>query len=981
MSTILLNLSLLGIFIACLVIAYFFDSFSLIKRKDKDRGDYWTKVVFRLGIYITSFLVMIYSLRFFLDAYWRKGFHPFLDILANDAFDLGIGQRFYIALGFIISLWVLLLFIGLFEKPSDRNQGDFEWRWLAGNLGFTKKRYWVSWVFALPIAIIALLPIFEPNFARLKFANGYPAAIWGLLMTMVVSLLGVAFSQGKIRHFKEKSKEKEKIKRDDWALALKQRGIDLKTVLTLEKELIPESTTQLRSEMIEGKLKAVGADKIAPALIEVAKDILQLGESDKNSLQRLVVAPDHCGQIEIISLIAQILEQRYHAITVIITANGAETVTTQLQSWLLHPEEKRKVQHLTSTNHPSKAAIIWVVDAEVLSARLLSQLIADKELILRIGLIIWWHLQSYTGILGANIWAISRRLNRLLLKDGRSDIRTLVFIRHSSFGESQVNRFVDRLLPYNFTAKERVYIVLPRANAIQIHILQSHKRFFSASSQNSQQISERLRFLALTATKASVEAHWDTFLLVPDFISESELGDFMQLPVLDSALESHLATNIVKSGAEIRYLPVQDVLSLLDIVSQAGRMAQDLEKPIHHVGLVLPFNPYVNFLINNLDRNQNVELFQSSLRLICPEARPSVVRQHLLYALAEMPDIHPNIIRDFLWENESIQNTLDILAKDNGLDKKIVRYLDKAGHLQIDPQYSKRGPAPQDQQRPLDTIGHVLIKVIDPAGGDNAIKMYVDPERLLIKAYPGCVFVSKNKRYVIKEWDSIQEVLGKKQLFCSQDNLYRMSWRIRSYTLFNLKSINKSTIVSHEGGSFYKSIIEFSYEESIEGILLVQFNLTHTEKYDISKRFFDVPLSKAFKTRALLIEFEMEVREVELHSLVEALRHILPVHLGVEEDVLDVIVIDDYIEGRMVNGIGIVELYSEGIGLVDALHEDENLILQLFKSAKQWLQSCRCTSGCEKCIRPPQAEATNRDILPLRSAALVLLDKVYHQKV
>ncbi len=138
-------------------------------------------------------------------------------------------------------------------------------------------------------------------------------------------------------------------------------------------------------------------------------------------------------------------------------------------------------------------------------------------------------------------------------------------------------------------------------------------------------------------------------------------------------------------------------------------------------------------------------------------------------------------------------------------------------------------------------------------------------------------------------------------------------------------------------------------------------------------------LTQSFATRALVLRFPEPEEPIALLSLCQALRHVLPVHLGVEEDALEVVaLLDETIDEMQTYGVAIVDLYPGGIGLVDAIRDDNTLILQLLTWTRSWLETCACQSdaGCEECLRSPAALAANSDQPPLRSAALQLLGQI-----
>ena len=135
--------------------------------------------------------------------------------------------------------------------------------------------------------------------------------------------------------------------------------------------------------------------------------------------------------------------------------------------------------------------------------------------------------------------------------------------------------------------------------------------------------------------------------------------------------------------------------------------------------------------MRSLEHAESGNAFETSRRLVCAEAHPSIVRRHLHLALNELPDTRRGLLRNFLWNEDVIRRTLDAISHENKLAEKEVRYLDEEGRLRVDREYRSRRP-PSDRRRPLDTVGAQLVGVRNPAeahDGDG-IRMRLDPERL-----------------------------------------------------------------------------------------------------------------------------------------------------------------------------------------------------------------------------------------------------------
>ena len=119
-----------------------------------------------------------------------------------------------------------------------------------------------------------------------------------------------------------------------------------------------------------------------------------------------------------------------------------------------------------------------------------------------------------------------------------------------------------------------------------------------------------------------------------------------------------------------------------------------------------------------------------------------------------------------------------------------------------------------------------------------------------------------------------------------------------------------------------------------------------------------------------------------LHSIAQALGQVLTVQVGVEEDaVLAMAVQDLRLGSRRESGLVILDLYPQGIGLVDALYDDDALLLRLLADTRDWLAACPCAAeaGCPRCLQSPPALAATRHSVERRLSrreAVEVLERV-----
>ncbi len=940
------------------------DRAALARRKDRDRSDYWTRVVWRLCLFIA--LVWLSGMVAVIPRLWDTGYHLHFDLTGVAGWSWSIPWSYRVALLLPFGAWALLLMLGLAEKPGGRETG----RWLAGAIGFDSSRHWVL-VWTIPLAVILVA-----SFSSLGGGAGaYPAAAWTSLAVLLLALIGVALSRGDATALTRESTghdAKPAVQLMPWPEALAAHGVQLRHVTSWRRSSDARGVRRPSASDLVDRLRMRGARAVAPELIEAIDGLLTASEGghDRN---RLVFAPDDCGQAEVIAMTAELLEQRFHAATLVVTVDGAHKLAEELGRWL----PGRRIAAMEPAGEVDPTTLILVCDAQLLSDRLLPQL-KNPLLLKRFGLVAWWHLEAYTGVLAANLWAISRRLHRLFESIGRHDVRTLAFVRSTPHGGAQLAAFVRRLLPHPMPVECQVHVEPRFARAVHLHVLESHENFFARGEGRN--ISERYRHLPLVAAKVSVEEGWRTRIEVQADVTDSEVQAFLQLRAGDSVLAEKLEPNVATAGARVKALEAGDVLSLPEIISQGGRTAaEDLP---HHVGVALPSNPYVAYLISTLAHRSGSDGFPTSRRLVSAAAQPDVIRRHLLLALDELPDTRTGLLKNFLWDEETIHRTLAEIANQGKLTRREVRFLDANGELQREHEY-KSTRAPGGERRPLDTVGSRLIDVRDPAAGhepEQGVRMRVDPERLTIQAYPHRVFVHNGQRYRIHEWSSSPDgVTADGWLPCSREDVYSLTWRIRNANVFAIESDDAPVGIGRNGKLLSRLTVSLTYEEEVIGTLRFTPDLTSGREPRPETLRLARPVARSFATRALVCRFPDEVDQVALASVAQALRHLLPVHLGVEEDALEVVPLTgELMQSRETFGLAIVDLYPGGIGLVDAIADDNAFLLQLLEWACEWLAACSCQSdqGCARCLRSSAALAANIDLPPMRSAALALLRQV-----
>lgn len=948
--------------LAAAISAVVADRAALVRRRPGgDRGDFWTRVVTRT-ILLLALPLLISSALVLVPGIWQPGYHLLFDL--TGIFGWPLARAYRAALLLPLAVWALLMLFGVSEKPADREAA----RWLAGGIGFHGSRRWVV-IWIAPLVLIL-------SFAFSDLGGGpasYPAAAWTTTALIVLALIGVAWSEGEPVAVVRKQDDAPEVAHPaiaPWPEALRARGVQLRQLATWRASDPARSTRATASGDLPDRLRAAGAKEIAPELIEAVHGLLSATDEERGR-SRLIFGPDDCGQTEVIALAAELLDQRFHAATLIVTSGDASALAAELRRWV---PAGHRVAVAGATGEIGTDTLIVVADAQSLSDRLLPQL-KNPMLLERFGLIVWWHLEAYTGVLAANLWAISRRLHRLFGAMGRHDVRTIAFVRSTPHGEAQLGAFVRRLLPHALPVEDERHIESRFAREVHLHVLESHADHFAQGHDRN--IGERYRHLPLIAAKVSVEEQWRTHLEAPADITDAETSAFLQLAVDGQPLQERLEPACADASARIRSLEPGEVLSLVEIVSHGGRAASR-ELP-HHIGVTLPANPYAAHLLSTLNGRDG---FDTSRRLVSAFAQPAVVRRHLLLALNELPDTRSGLLKTFLWNENVIHDTLEEIANEGKLTRREVRFLDENGDLQREHEYKSQRP-PTAERRPLDTVGAKLIDVRDPAAGhepDQGVRMRVDPERLTIQAYPHRVFMHRGQRCRIGDWSSAAERVAQDGFLpCAREDVYGMTWRIRNASVYSVESPDAPVGVGRSARLLTRLAASVVYQEDVVGWLRLTPNLTTGQEPVPETHRLARAVSGTFATRALILRFPDEHDVVALASLAQMLRDVLPVHLGVEDDALEVVPLTgEFVQNRPAFGLAIVDLYPGGVGIVDAIGEENAFLLQLLEWGRNWLAACPCQSdqGCPRCLRSPAALAANIDLPPMRSAALSLLRQV-----
>src|SRR5262249_34774164 len=163
------------------------------------------------------------------------------------------------------------------------------------------------------------------------------------------------------------------------------------------------------------------------------------------------------------------------------------------------------------------------------------------------------------------------------------------------------------------------------------------------------------------------------------------------------------------------------------------------------------------------------------------------------------------------------------------------------------------------------------------------------------------------------------------------EDLDVQTWRLRNARLRRLRK--ESPLVQTAGG-LRRFAVAADYREELTGFI------EQSQQGPFRAVSLARPEYTEFSTRALILSPAVPAGAGALYVLAMALRHLLPVHIGVAEGYLEVVRLTDaQVEGeKRVSGLAIVDLLpGGGIGLIDAIEEGDALVRTLLSSCWSWL--------------------------------------------
>jgi hypothetical protein len=828
---------------------------------NRDCGPFWAEVMDRLCVWLGLPLLLLACVQ---KSSFARHYLP----------STSTGWLLAIAIGWLAVLGASL-FIG---KHRDG-------RWIAGTLEFSPHRFWILG-FLLPF-----LPALF--FSWNQWPEDIFAADWALLVTFLITLLGIALSASPavVWVASDKGPADQQIALSPWPDEIRSRGVPLEYITSWEPAAAPEPAAGVAAEW-QHRLAEAGSPNVSAVLCEAVSRLVWTPQ--KTDRLAVLVGPDWCGQEEVIALVATELSRRHGEATLVITSAPDPALARRLPGWLerLGGENPIQMANLSADASANPACDLLLTDAETLSESVLGQLrnqlqqdsAADVsgQSIGRIGLVVWWNAHEFSGVLAAHVWAVSRRLERLLKARRGPAARAIVYARPPADHEGLFLGYLEHLLPYPGM----------KENAFQIAPDFARKTHFY-----------RLGSAAPDAAKEATEA--------------SLLTDWPTLPASEADLPAELthrpAESAASAGARILELRPADVLSLRQMTCRGGRgTATGLE---HHVAIARSDNPYLDFLVQRYgDQPER----GASVNLVSAEGHPELVRRHLLIALREVPDTLTGLRSTFRWEEALLKGMLQQLSLENRLSRVPVRFLNDRGQLQRDSLYTNQNPG-LDAVRSFRTIGQQRPVEVRDRNVRDRVVLQVDPERLPIDAYPKRVIEAHGRRYRILGWEP-----SPSRIECTPEPSQIRTWRFSTSRISSPQPFAGRLIFP--GVARYLARVD--YHEDVNGVL---------ERHP-DGAFHSIGLPRvrtSFRTEAVILEFMQQFQPDQLIAAAAALRHVLPVHMALDEDAMEVV--PTMMEGRQ--GLALVELYPGGIGVANALHKMVWVIPMLFDQAAFWLSS------------------------------------------
>jgi hypothetical protein len=233
----------------------------------------------------------------------------------------------------------------------------------------------------------------------------------------------------------------------------------------------------------------------------------------------------------------------------------------------------------------------------------------------------------------------------------------------------------------------------------------------------------------------------------------------------------------------------------------------------------------------------------------------------------------------------------------------------------------------------------------------GGVRLIVDRERVTMLAYPGRVFMHEGRRYVVRDWTAA-DLERNRWLPCQLEdrNAQTLRWRRSGVTSLRLRP-GKAPVVVRRSGSMTlsRASVTLDYRETVFGVVRTVVDRA-SGGATVERPGIDPKQSSPFSTSALVLAIDPRPELAVLAGLGLALGYVLPVHLGVEPDAIEIVPLEnrDVVQQRsasgglaatpiVLSGLALVDLYPNGIGLVETIDDDPSLLERVLLLTRDWL--------------------------------------------
>ena len=886
----------------------------LARRRHPDTAALWARTLALCGALGVTFWLHLVTERLWM----AKGYGAHL--LSDRASYLGNGDLDH-ALAAVVPacIWAVgSLVAALFMSP-DPAAG----RWLVGGISYSGSRWWLAFLCGPLILLIGI-----SWFSLTGPPMGFPAGIWTLLWCTLWSLLSAAASAPAPEAVAELKEEP--AARADWVEAMREKGFAFTTLGNVPAEPAAAET----------------------AANQVRESAARLFRDDGARAAFLLRSSDEGRQFDFVgAAIDRAALSRLR--TLVITPGDAGEVCSRLQERLAEV----RVGRVPWRGPLGTSSEVIVVEADVASDRL--ALLLEPRRAARVGLVVWWDAHRYSGVLAANVWALSRRIDRLIRARAHSDTRTLVCARRDRQAAAEAGSFLHRLFAYKLEPSRTVDLLSPSHAPARLHLLDSHTTF----TRGARALPDLAAHMAAVTAAASADAGFPTHHRPTTLETDDEIEQAWA--TVSPRGRNHLSAD--RSDVSVGEATTEDIVALPTRLSSLSGTRVTTQREIV---LVRPRNPYLRWRTEQLVGDALMKGPGFTPRLVGAKGHPRIVARHLLLALQEMPDVKRKLEKAAFMDPDVLQEALGRLARDGQLVQTEVLYVE-AGAVQRDVHYRNQSGARRSAGS-LRVVDQDAIPIKE-LGGDEEheiVRAWVEPRRLPIEAYPGRVFSSEGRRYRVESWSGGDaERLGRVE--CRRESRAVRTWRIGVSELRRVELSATEELV--QGGTrLMRGMATVRFHEDVNGWISEEVDLVTGETTETAQ--FGEPIRAEFETQALLLGFPRGTGREGAVSIAEILRHVLPVHVRVEADAVALVPISSVMWEAGAT-VAVVDTFPGGIGLVDDLFADGPLLFEVLSAAHAWLAACRCGSddGCKRCVRDVSSRAASRLELPSRRAGLAAL--------